>query len=100
MITTDVALIMKRIKTARPHSPIAVFVVTCNKTKVRRLESVFGKTVEAEQRKLGLKPVHSSDKCPTCGQHNPEFAEEWIGDFHWQHPVSDVKEFLTKAMEK
>jgi tRNA G26 N,N-dimethylase Trm1 len=89
--------IMARIKISPPTRPISVFVVT--KNKVRKLDAIYGNTIEAKRRQTALKPYHPSDKCPTCGHIQTHLAEEWLGDFHNQMSLQEIRDFLTKATE-
>lgn len=89
--------IMARIKQSPPSRPISIFVVKVKKK--RKLDAIYGNTIEAKRRQTALKPFHPSDKCPTCGHIQEHLAEEWLGDFHNQMSVQDVRAFLTKATE-
>jgi tRNA G26 N,N-dimethylase Trm1 len=98
MSIESVARIMSRIKQAPEARPISVFVVTVK--KVRKLDAIYGNTIVAKRRQTALKPFHASDKCPTCGNIETHFAEEWIGDFHNGMNLQEVRTFLIKATEK
>ena len=89
--------IVARIKLATPSKPISVFVVGPDNN--RRLDAIYGNTIESKRRQTALKPYHASDKCPTCGHVTQHLAEEWIGDFHNHMSLTDVREFLKKALE-
>lgn len=83
---------MQRIRSARPDSPISVFVVEVGKNNVKELDIVFGNTVEAVRRKL---EVHAPKK-PDKGQAN--HVHEWVGDFHWLQPSKAVRALLKAAL--
>lgn len=93
----SVSRIIARIKISPPSRPISVFVVEEN--KVRKLDAIYGNTIEAKRRQTALKPYHPSDKCPTCGHVQTHLAEEWLGDFHQGQNLQDIREFLIKATE-
>jgi len=86
----------RRIKHAPRQNPISVFIVQTGKG--RALDVLYTKTVEAKRKKEALKPYHPSDKCKECGHIKLEFAENWIGDFHWEMPLKDTRTFLLKAL--
>ena len=92
-----VSTIIARIRKAPQQRPISVFVV---KVKgARKLDAIYGNTIESKRRQTALKPYHPSDKCPTCGHITTHLAEEWLGDFHQGMNMASVHEFLTKALE-
>lgn len=97
MPVESIPRIVARVKQAPPSRPISVFVVEVK--GVRRLDAIYGNTIESKRRQAATKPYHPSDKCPTCGHITVHLAEEYLGDFHNGMPLKDVREFLTKAME-
>jgi hypothetical protein len=98
MTIQTVESVCARIKHATKQKPISVFVVEI--AGERMLDAVFGNTVEAKRRQVKLKPYHSSDKCKLCGHVKTELAEEWLGDFTWEMPAKQVREFLLKALQE
>lgn len=97
MPVQTVSQICRRIKHATKDRSISVFVVNIKGT--RKLDAIFANTTESKRRQLSVKPFHPSDKCPTCGHITKQLAEEYLGDFHWEMPAKDVREFLTTALE-
>lgn len=89
-------LVMARIKTATPLSPISVFIhekIVDGKTK-RFLDARFANTVDACHRKMDSHKPRSTDE----GQIN--WAHEWIGDYHRWNTIRVVRALLAQALEK
>lgn len=97
MPVESIPRIVARVKNAPPHRPISVFIVEEN--GVRKLDAIYGNTIESKRRQTAVKPYHPSDKCPHCGHIQIQLAEEYLGDFHNNMPLKDVREFLNKSME-
>jgi len=97
MPVESISRIVARVKNAPPSRPISVFVV--EEKGVRKLDAIYGNTIESNRRQTATKAYHPSDKCPTCGHIQTQLAEEYIGDFHNNMPLKDVREFLAKATE-
>jgi len=97
MPVESVARIMERVKQASPSRPISVFVVEVN--GVRQLDAIYDNTIESRRRQTALKPYHPSDTCPTCGHVQTHLAEEYLGAFHNNMPLKNVRNFLIKAIE-
>lgn len=97
----NIPRILARVKISPPSRPISVFVIEVNGT--RQLDALYGDTMSARQRRTATKPIPPVNACPTCGhiplQPPPQLAEEWLGDFHNNMPLQDVRSFLAKAME-
>jgi len=93
----DIPRIIARVKISPPSRPISVFVIEVN--GARQLDAIYGNTIESRRRIAALKDPHPGDRCPTCGHIPTQPAEEWIGDFHNNMPLQDVRSFLAKAME-
>jgi hypothetical protein len=97
MPVESISRIVARVKQAPPSRPISVFIV--EQEGKRQLDAIYGKTIESIRRQTAVKAYHPSDRCPTCGQIQTQLEEEYLGDFHNNMPLKDVREFLLKAME-
>ena len=96
MPVEPISRVMTRIKNAAPSRPIAVFVVKIK--GIRQLDALYANTTEAMRRRMAVKPFHPTDKCPTCGHITQHLAEEYIGDFHNNMNMKDVRNFLEVAL--
>ena len=97
----SISRIMSRIKHAPRTQPISVFVVTetVGEKSYRKLDAIYGRTIEAKRRQTALKPFHPSHRCKECGHIETFLAEEWLGDFDNTMHLPDVRTFLETATE-
>ena len=95
MAITSLRKTMARIKKAERNSPITVFVretVEKNRT-VRRLESRFAKTIDANSRIDELVVYQAPGHTPVI-----EHKYEWLGNFTKHNNVKAVKALLIQAI--